>query len=223
MGPRLQWRLSEVTTPHLGGIIVKINALARPLAVFVAALSLVLAGLLANPVVAGDDRGLGTPRSSDPSGNTSSDASGPAVAFGDAWVNRRHSTANNERVDLSDDRIDKVRTLHGVNFDALVRVVEWARSPRKATSPDGIDRGIYQYKIYEYEAVNGNLQKTGRWCILQTIIEWGDGYADRGWMVTTYPVRTQAGAPPTKSGKSFTPSWLTNSISFGPVNNDILY
>lgn len=201
------------------GIIVKVNPCARLLAVFVAALSLILAGLLTNPVVAGDDKGLGTPPSSDPS-------SGPSdfsAAAGDAWVNRQHSTANNERVDLRDDRIDSVRNLHGVNFDVLVRTVEWARSPRKSTSSAGIDRGIYQYKIYEYRVVNGDLQKTGRWCIIQTIIEWGDGHADRGWMVTTYPVVTNTGAPPQRNGKSFTPSWLTNSISFGPVNNDVLY
>lgn len=190
---------------------MKVNYFARLLAVFVAALSLTLTGLLVSPVVAGDDRGLGTP------------STDPSVAAGDAWVNRRHSTANNERVDLREERIDAVKNQHGVNFTVLTRVVEWARSPRKATSADGVDRGIYEYRIYEYEVVNGDLQKTGRWCILRTVIEWGDGHADRGWMVTTFPVRIQTGLPPKKNGKSFTPSWLTNTLAVGPVNNDILY
>lgn len=195
---------------------MKLNALARPLAVLVAALCLILAGGLANPVVAGDDRGLGKP----PSG----DQADLAATAGDAYVYREHATANHERVDLRDDRIDKVWNQHKVNFSALVRVVEWARSPRKATSSAGIDRGIYQYRIYEYEYVNGDLQKTGRWVILQTIIEWGDGVNDRGWMVTTYPVKTQSGTPPKASnGDTYCPAWLAETFVLGPVNNDILY
>jgi hypothetical protein len=92
-----------------------------------------------------------------------------------------------------------------------------------STSPYGIDRGIYQYRIYEYETVNGQLLKTGRWVIIQSIIEWGDGMADRGWMVTAYPVATQSGGPAQKNGKSWAPAWLANSFVFGPINNDILY
>jgi hypothetical protein len=196
---------------------VKITSSARLVASFVAALSLVLTGLLGNPAVAGDDRGLGAPPKDRPS-------AGQVAAASETWVNRMHATANNERVDLRDDRIDKVWNLHKVNFTALVRVVEWARSPRMKTSPDGIDRGVYRYRIYEYEYVNGDLQKTGRWVVLQTIIEWGDGMADRGWMVTTYPVSTQAGAPPKDAaGKTYCPAWLANTAVMGPVNNDILY
>lgn len=195
--------------------------LARPLAVLVTVLSLTLTGLFSSPVAAGDDRGLGTPPPT-PSAPTVGPENSIAAA-GDAWVRREHSTANNEIVDLRSARIDKVRDVHGVNFSALTRVVEWARSPRMSTSPDGIDRGVYRYRIYEYATVNGQPQMTGRWCILQTVIEWGDGVANRGWMVTTYPVMTNTGSVPQKNGKSFTPSWLTNLWAIGPVNNDILY
>ena len=75
------------------------------------------------------------------------------------------------------------------------------------------------------ENVNGTLEKTGRWVVLQTVIEWGDGMADRGWMVTTYPVSTQSGNPPKNptTGKTYCPAWLANSVVMGPVNNDILY
>lgn len=173
---------------------------------------------IASPAVAGDDRGLGKPPASDPNAGFQALAS-------NSYVFREHSTANHERVDLFDDRIDKVWNLHKVNFTALVRVVEWARSPRMATSPDGVDRGIYRYRIYEYENDNGTLRKTGRWVIIQFVIEWGDGMADRGWLVTAYPVQTQAGSPPVNAttGKSYCPSWLANTIVMGPVNNDILY
>lgn len=70
--------------------------------------------------------------------------------------------------------------------------------------------------------MDGDLQKTGRWVIIQSVIEWGDGHEDRGWMVTAYPWRTQAGAPAQKNGKSWAPGWLSNSFVFGPVNNDII-
>lgn len=146
----------------------------------------------------------------------------PAVAA-DAWVKRKHSTANDERVDLSDARIKKVRDQHNIRFDALVRAIEWARSPRKRTSSDGNDRGIYQYRIYEYEVSNGELVKTGRWVTIEFVIEWGDGKANRGWLVTAYPRQTQSGQPATKNGKSWAPNWLSNSFVFGPPNNDVLY
>lgn len=169
-------------------------------------------GFVSAPATASDDHGLGS-------------RSGSQVqATSDSWVNRLHPTASNERVDLRDDRIDKVWNLHKVNFTALVRTVQWARSPRMSTSADGIDRGIYRYKIYEYVVVNGELEKTGRWVILQTVIEWGDGLANRGWMVTTYPVATESGKPPKDSaGKTYCPAWLASALTVGPVNNDILY
>jgi hypothetical protein len=72
--------------------------------------------------------------------------------------------------------------------------------------------------------VDGKLERTGRWVVLQAIIEWGDGMADRGWMVTTYPVSTQAGKPPKDAkGNTYCPAWLAGSAVMGPVNNDILY
>lgn len=188
------------------------SVLARAVVALVAAFTLVLAGPVAGPASAGDDRGLGTP----PSDKQSVEAQALA---GDAYIFREHSTANHERVDLFDERIDKVRNDHNVRFDALVRAIEWARSPRKDTSQYGIDRGIYQYKIYEYE----DGRKTGRWVIIQSIIEWGDGMPDRGWMVTAYPVRTNNGAPAERNGKSWAPAWLSNSFVFGPINNEILY
>lgn len=194
--------------------------MSRALAVLVAAISLILAGLVASPAVAGDDRGLGTP----PTPTAEQNGEVQALA-GDSYVFREHSTANNERVDLRDDRIDKVWNLHKVNFTALVRVVEWARSPRMSTSPAGVDRGVYRYRIYEYENDNGTLRKTGRWVIIEFVIEWGDGIANRGWLVTAYPVQTQAGSPPKNNatGKTYCPAWLANSVVMGPVNNDILY
>lgn len=190
---------------------------------FIAAI-LPLSGALATPASASDDKGLGLPTSITVSITDDGEAFTSQVSSSDTWVYREHTTANHERVDLRDDRIDKVWTLHKVNFTALTRVVEWARSPRKATGKDGIDRGIYEYRIYEYESVNGNLQKTGRWVIIKTVIEWGDGYKDRGWMVTAYPVLTDSGKPPqTSDGKTYCPAWLANATVVGPVNNDVLY
>lgn len=190
---------------------------------FIAAI-LPLSGALATPASASDDKGLGLPTSITVSITDDGEAFTSQVSSNDTWVYREHSTANHERVDLRDDRIDKVWTLHKVNFTALVRVVERARSPRKETSPHGIDRGVYEYRIYEYEYVNGNPQKTGRWVIIKAVIEWGDGYEDRGWMVTAYPVDTQSGNPPkTSDGKTYCPAWLANAAVMGPVNNDILY
>lgn len=193
--------------------------MSRVLAVLMVAISLILTGLLSSPSVAGDDRGFGTPPPA-----AEQDGEVQALA-GDSYVFREHSTADNERVDLRDDRIDKVWNQHKVNFTALVRVVEWARSPRWKTSPDGIDRGVYKYRIYEYENDNGTLRKTGRWVIIQFVIEWGDGIPDRGWLVTAYPIETQAGRPPknTATGWTYCPTWLANSVVMGPVNNDRLY
>lgn len=206
-----------------------LTSLTRPFVLFGLALSLVLL-TLAGPATASDDLGL-APTSSDleaPAGDgtvpeyggsDSSDAERAAAMAGDAYIFREHPTANNERVDLFEERIEKVHDQHNVRFDALVRTVEWARSPRKATSNDGVDRGIYQYRIYEY--LDGD--KTGRWVIIQSVIEWGDGKKGRGWLVTAYPVRTQAGAPAKRDGKSWAPAWLSNSFVFGPINNDRLY
>lgn len=59
--------------------------------------------------------------------------------------------------------------------------------------------------------------------MIQIVIEWGDGKANRGWLVTAYPVQTHAGAPQKKDGKSWAPGWLAERVVFGPVNNDILY
>lgn len=197
---------------------MRVGASSRALAILIAAISLIFAGLVGSPALAGDDRGLGTPTT------TVSQPGQVQALAGDAYVFREHATANHERVDLRDDRIDKVWNQHKVNFTALVRVVERARSPRMATSSAGIDRGIYQCRIYEYEVVNGSLERTGRWVVLQTVIEWGDGMADRGWMVTTYPVSTQAGKPPKDAtGNTYCPAWLASSAVMGPVNNDILY
>lgn len=108
------------------------RATLRLLAILTAALSLVLTVFVAGPAVAGDDKGLG-PSTSDPLGDTA----GFSAAAGDAWVTRMHPTANNERVDLRKARIDKVWNVHKVNFTALVRVVEWARSPRLSTDTLG--------------------------------------------------------------------------------------
>ncbi len=144
------------------------------------------------------------------------------VALGGSFIFREHWTANHERVDLSDNRIDHAKDDHGVNFSVLVPAVEWSRSPRCRTSDDGNDRGVYKYRIYEYEVVDGDLVKTGRWAIIQSIIEWGDGVQDRGWFVTAYPVKTNAGAPPQRNGKSWVPGWMENSFAMGPVNNDII-
>lgn len=198
--------------------IVGSAAVMRSVAVLLTALSLAVTGAFIRPASAGDDRGLGTPPSSSPSEQSS------AAALSDAWVNRLHPTANHERVDLRDDRIDKVWNLHKVNFTALVRVVEQARSPRMSTSPSGIDRGVYRYRIYEYVYENGSLRKTGRWTVIEFVIEWGDGVANRGWLVTAYPKSTNAGAPPKDAaGKTYCPAWLASSAVMGPVNNDILY
>lgn len=205
-----------MTRPYWEGIIVKFRAFLRPLVGFLTVLCLVFAGGLFAPVNAGntDNRGLGKKPARDQIAARSSDA----------YVFREHSTANHERVDLREFRIDKVWNQHKVNFTALVRVVEWARSPRMRTSPDGIDRGVYRYKIYEYVSDNGGLEKTGRWVILQTVIEWGDGANNRGWMVTTYPVETQSGNPPKDAqGKTYCPAWLAETFAVGPVNNEILY
>lgn len=196
---------------------MQMNAVARSLTVLVAVLGLMLSGLVASPGFAGDDKGLGTPSPSPTTGP------GVSAAFGDAWVYRENHTANHERVDLRDDRIAKVQTLHGVNFSVLARVVEQARSPRMSTSRDGVDRGVYQYKIYEYEVVNGRTIKTGNWCIVETVIEWGDGHADRGWMVTTYPVLTNRGSPPRVDGKSYAPAWMVKEFAMGPPNDEVLY
>jgi hypothetical protein len=195
---------------------MKVNGPARPIALSLAAASLVLSGLAALPATAasaasGDDRGPGA---------TFADSSHLAQRGG-TWVNRRHSTSNQERVDLPEDRIDKVRTQHNVEFATLVHAIEWARSPRCSTSADGVDRGIYRYKIYEYQRVNGEDVRTGRWVIMQTIIEWGDGHADRGWLVTAYPTTTHTGSVPKRNGKSWTPDWA-NTFQFGPINNEIL-
>ena len=191
---------------------MKLDGLARPVALFIAAVSLILSGLVGSPAAAGDDQGLGTP-AAEPSG---------IAAAAATWIYREHSSANHERVDLPNDRIDKVKNQHNINFAALVRAIEWARSPRCSTSSDGVDRGIYKYKIYEYVRVNGDDEKTGRWVIIQSIIEWGDGHADRGWMVTAYPVKTHSGAPAKKNGKSWAPGWLADSNVFGPINNEVL-
>ena len=201
------------------GIHVKNSSLVRPIAVALAALSLTLTSLFGSPAVAGDDKGLGVPPS-----NSQSTGQISAAALSEPWVRRLHATANNERVDLREARIDKVWSQHKVNFTALVRVVERARSPRMETSPDGIDRGVYQYRIYEYVYENGDLQKTGRWVVIQFVIEWGDGIANRGWLVTAYPVNTSSGPPPRDAAnKSYCPAWLASATVMGPVNNDILY
>ncbi|TYL51501.1 hypothetical protein FXB39_09795 [Nocardioides sp. BGMRC 2183] len=193
-----------------------LRATVRLLAILVAALSLVLTGFVAGPAVAGDDKGLG-PSTSDPSG----DATDYAAAAGDAWVKRMHPTANNERVDLREARIDKVWDMHKVNFTALARVVEWARSPRLGTSRHGIDRGVYKYRIYEYIWNDGELEKTGRWVVIKFFIEWGDGMADRGWLVTAYPTWTHSGKPPKDAkGKTYCPEWLASSAVMGPINHD---
>lgn len=196
------------------------NSLARQFAVVVATLSLLLAGLLVSPAAGAEHRLSAAAPTSDV-------AAGQNQAYArreDPWVRRLHATANNERVDLRESRIDKVWNQHKVNFTALVRVVERARSPRKSTSPKGIDRGVYQYRIYEYVYENGDLKKTGRWVVVQAIIEWGDGVADRGWLVTAYPVSTSSGTPPKdSSGNTYCPSWLASAAVMGPVNNDILY
>jgi hypothetical protein len=201
---------------------LKLRGSARSVALLLGAISLTIGALAASPATAdgnggqtapqapstsGDDRGLGTP-SPEPSGMS---------ALADTYVFREHSTANHERVDIRDDRLDHVVTQHNVKFATLVRVIEWARSPRCWTSADGVDRGIYKYKIYEY--VNG--EKTGRWVIFQAIIEWGDGHADRGWLVTAYPVSTNSGPPPRKNGKNWTPNWA-NTAQWGPPNSEIL-
>lgn len=209
----------------------KMTKLARLLSLMVASFSVVMSGFLVAPVHAddgngtngsdsgvSDDRGLGTPPSKSGSKNEAAN-----LAAGDAWVYRVHPTANHEKVDLRADRISKVKTQHNVNFDALVRVVQSARSPRKSTSPDGIDRGVYQYRIYEYKLVNGAPVPTGKWVVVQAIIEWGDGIANRGWLVTAYPVSTHTGLPAQVNGKSWMPSWVTTTGVFGPPNNDILY
>jgi hypothetical protein len=211
----------EIDSAFLARIHVKRQSLARPLAVFLATISLILTGILGSPAVAADDKGLGVPPASAPSNGP-----GSATALsGDAYVFREHAIASHERVDLREARIAKVWDQHRVSFTALVRVIGFARSPRWKTSPDGIDRGVYKYRIYEYEADSGGtLRKTGKWVVVQFVIEWGDGVANRGWLVTAYPVATQSGAPPKDVyGDSYCPAWLANTAVMGPVNNDILY
>ena len=82
---------------------------------------------------------------------------------------------------------------------------------------------FYRYRIYEHEVVDGVLRRTGRWVVVQIVIEWGDGKPNRGWLVTAYPVQPHNGTPAARNGKSWAPAWLSNSFVFGPVNNDILY
>src|SRR5690606_22035330 len=52
---------------------------------------------------------------------------------------------------------------------------------------------FYRYRIYEHEVVDGVLRRTGRWVVVQIVIDWGDGKPNRGWLVTAYPVQTHNG------------------------------
>ena len=144
---------------------MKVHSVRRRRSVLSALVGLALAGVVASPSVASDDRGLGTPP-------TESSAS---VVADERYVFREHATANHERVDMPDRVISGIRSDHDVTFSAAVQAVQYARSPRMSTSDFGIDRGIYRYRIYEYESRNGGTPyKTGRWNVLQVVIEWGN-------------------------------------------------
>lgn len=136
---------------------------------------------------------------------------------------RQHSTSKMERVDVSTRVLNRVAEVHGLFQEPIAQAVAWARSPRKTTSPQGIDRGVYEYRIYEYITVDGVPEQTGRWVIVRFVVEWGDGERGAGELVTAFPVETQNGAPKKVNNKSQTPTRLKNSIPFGPPNNDILY
>lgn len=70
--------------------------------------------------------------------------------------------------------------------------------------------------------IDGDLEKTGRWAIIQSVTEWGDGHADRGWLGYGIPGQDEHGAPPQRNGKSWVPGWMEDSFVMGPVNKDVL-
>lgn len=106
---------------------MKIRISTRAVAGFVVAVGLLSSGVVSSPASA-----------------SAVEEGSSSVALGATWIYREHPTANHERVDLFEDRIDKVKDQHNINFSALVRAIEWARSPRCFTSQDGNDRGVYR-------------------------------------------------------------------------------
>ena len=146
-------------------------------------------------------------------------APSPAAAV-DPYFIRLHSTANNEKVWIRDNRDEWIEDDHNITFPVLERVVSWARSPRCTNTESG--RALYRYRLYEYETRDGELVKTGQWVIVTFLIEWRDGRDDEGWLVTAYPTKTNSGPPPVRDGKSWMPNWATNSLAIGPVNHDRL-